>query len=52
MFFGRKEELQEIKSALKSESLETILVYGKRRVGKSETIKQSLADCKLPAVFF
>ncbi len=52
MFIGRKEELGEIKSALNSDKAETILVYGRRRVGKSEIIRQSLLGCDLPIVFF
>lgn len=52
MFIGRKEELQEIRKALNSEKSETILIYGRRRVGKSEIIKESLSDCNLPIVYF
>lgn len=50
MFIGRKEEVQEIRSALKSDKAETILIYG-RRVGKSENIRQSLLDCDLPTIY-
>ncbi len=52
MFIGRKEEVQEIRSALKSDKAETILIYGRRRVGKSEIIRQSLLDCALPTLYF
>lgn len=52
MFIGRDEELKEIKNALNSNKLETILIYGRRRVGKSEIIKQALTDTKLPVVSF
>ena len=52
MFIGRKEELQEIKSALENDRSEAILIYGRRRVGKSEIIRESLSDCNLPIVYF
>ncbi len=50
-FIGRKEELQEIKSALESEKAEAVLIYGRRRVGKSEIIRESLKGYKIPVVF-
>lgn len=52
MFIGRDAELQELKSALKSNKLESILIYGRHRVGKSELIRHSLVDCHLPIVNF
>ncbi len=52
MFIGRKEEIKEIKNALNSSKLETILLYGRRRVGKSEIIKESLKNEKLKIVYF
>lgn len=52
MFIGRESELQELKDTLKTDRLETILIYGRRRVGKSEIIRQSLIDCELPIVNF
>ena len=41
-FVGREKELAAIKSKLKSDRSESILLYGRRRVGKSELIKESL----------
>lgn len=52
MFIGRNEELKEICDAYKTERLETILLYGRRRVGKSEIIRKSLEECSLPIVNF
>lgn len=41
-FFGREQELSEIKSAFESEGFEAVLLYGRRRVGKTELIRHSL----------
>ncbi len=52
MFVGRSEELKEIRDAYKTSRAETILLYGRRRVGKSEIIRKSLEDCFLTVVNF
>ena len=45
MFFGRSKELQELKSELSNWDKKTaILVYGKRRVGKSTLIQEAARD--------
>lgn len=43
-FIGRERELARIKRELKAPSQRNILVFGRRRVGKSELIKQALSD--------
>lgn len=43
-FFGRLEEIKRIKSKLDSTSQENILIYGRRRIGKSFLIKKVLED--------
>ena len=50
MFIGRTEEIKEIKEALDSLSFESIILFGRRRVGKTEIIKESIRDNKLPIV--
>lgn len=52
MFVGRNNELKEISDALNSEKFEAILLYGKRRVGKSEIIRESLKFTNLPVINF
>lgn len=42
MFIGRKKEVDEIRNALKSDKFEGIFLYGRRRVGKSKIIHESL----------
>lgn len=46
MFIGRKEELKEIKEALDSSKMESILVYGRRRIGKTDLVNESLKNYK------
>ena len=41
MFIGRTKELNELKTELLSTKKSAVLVYGKRRVGKSTLIKEA-----------
>ena len=43
MFIARKNELRKVKSFLSSDD-NAMLVYGKRRVGKTRLIKEALKD--------
>ena len=43
-FIGREHELARIKKALNARKQRNVLIYGRRRVGKSELIKQALTD--------
>ena len=52
MFIGRKNELLEIKDAMKTDRFESFLVYGRRRVGKTELIKEGIKDLKSLLVSF
>lgn len=49
-FFGRDFELFEIKKGLESSSFEAILVYGRRRVGKTELIRAATQDFRYPLI--
>ena len=44
MFIGRTEEIKEIREALDSSNFEAIILYGRRRVGKTEIIKEAIKD--------
>lgn len=46
MFLGRQKELSELKRAFASKSKTAVLVYGKRRVGKSTLIKEASKSFK------
>ena len=43
MFYGRKKEINLIKNVFK-ENNNAILIYGKRRVGKTTLIKESIKE--------
>lgn len=49
-FIDRKTELSQLNTALNSDEAELLIVYGRRRIGKSELIKQCLKDRK--SVYF
>ena len=46
MFIGRKKELETISEAFLSDRQENILTYGRRRVGKTELIKEAIKGKK------
>ena len=52
MFVGRQNELRQIKSLLNNNSKNTIMVYGKRRVGKSALILEAIKDCKYKVIYY
>ena len=50
MFIGRKDELEVLKTHYKKERFEFIVVYGRRRVGKTSLLSNFTK--KLPVIFF
>ena len=52
MFVGRKEELSELISYLNSNKQENIIIYGRRRIGKSELIKEALRITNKQFIFY
>ena len=51
MFIGRKDELNLINNLLHREN-GTIMIYGKRKVGKTTLIKKSLETSKDKTIYF
>lgn len=51
-FWGRVKEQKKLHTLLNSEYQQTALVYGRRRVGKSELIKQCLRDSSLQSIYY
>lgn len=45
-FFGRKEEINEISSIFKKNNFQTYLIYGRRRIGKTELISHCAISSK------
>lgn len=52
MFFGRTKELNKLKEKYNSDKFESIIVSGKRRVGKSSLILESLKDCNCKTIYY
>lgn len=51
-FIGRQDELGILKKAYESNDYEGIVVYGRRRIGKSELIKESYKDTNLISLYY
>ena len=50
-FVDRDKELKFLKEKYNSNSSEFIIIYGRRRVGKTELIKQSIANSSLKTLY-
>ncbi len=51
-FIGRETELKKLCSAYRTDDQAAVLIYGRRRVGKSELIKHSLEKVSSPAIYY
>ena len=51
-FFGRKEELEILNKAYSNDNFESIIMYGRRRIGKSELIKKSYEEFDCKKIYF
>ncbi len=51
-FIGREEELNLLNDLIKSDNFESILIYGRRRVGKSELIKHCLETNDVLSIYY
>lgn len=51
-FIGRKEELKKLNNVLNSNFYTTTLIYGRRRVGKSELVKYALSDKDVIKIYY
>lgn len=52
VFYGRKEELETLKNAYSNDSFESIAIYGRRRIGKSELIKESYKELNCKKIYY
>lgn len=52
MFIGRNEEIKDLLALLNSNKQENIVIYGRRRIGKSELIKETLKKLNKPYIFY
>lgn len=51
-FIGREKQLQQLEGIINNDTLNTALIYGRRRVGKSELVKQAVKKSKAKAVYY
>lgn len=51
-FIGRENEKQMIKGLFASEDFESLLVYGRRRIGKSELIKNCIQESNIKSIYY
>ena len=49
---GRTQELSKLKRLISSDDMSMALIYGRRRVGKSELVKQALKESDIPAIYY
>lgn len=42
MFIGREKELEELTEKINNDCFESILIYGRRRIGETELIKEAI----------
>lgn len=51
-FIGRKNELKKLNKIIQSEDMNFGLIYGRRRVGKSELVTQALSKSNIRSVYY
>lgn len=51
-FIGRKEELKKLDKVIHTDEMTFTLIYGRRRVGKSELVSQALSRCKVKNLYY
>ena len=47
-FIGRTQELSKLKRLMSSDDMNMALIYGRRRVGKSELVNQAFYQSSVP----
>ena len=51
-FIGRKEELEKLNRVMQADEMNFSLIYGRRRVGKSELVSQALSKIKAKKIYY
>lgn len=51
-FWGREKEKKRLSDALRTDGMQVILIYGRRRVGKSKLIKQVLSESDVKGIYY
>ena len=51
-FYGREKELTQLKKLFSSDDMLMGLIYGRRRIGKSELVKQALKESGIKSIVY
>ena len=51
-FIGRTVQLKKLRSEMTSEEMRMSLIYGRRRVGKSELVKQAIKESGIKSIYY
>ncbi|MBR7019709.1 MAG: AAA family ATPase [Lachnospiraceae bacterium] len=51
-FFGRERELTQLKKMISSDEMQMGLIYGRRRIGKSELMKQVIKESAFRSIYY
>lgn len=51
-FYGRTKELEKLKNEISSDRMSFSLIYGRRRIGKSELVKQTIKENDVRAIYY
>ena len=51
-FLGRTKELKQLERQITADVMNFVIIYGRRRVGKSELIKQALKNCQRRTIYY
>ncbi len=51
-FLGRRKELLQLQKQFSTDEMSAALIYGRRRIGKSELIKQALKKSAIPCIYY
>lgn len=52
MFIGREKELKELIEKINNDRFESILIYGRRRIGKTELIKEATKSANSKVIYY
>ena len=51
-FYGRTKQLEQLNKEMSSNDMRMTLIYGRRRVGKSELVKQAIKDSGIKSIYY
>ena len=51
-FYGRKKELSQLKKLISADEMLMGLIYGRRRIGKSELVKRAIKESDIKSIYY